>query len=234
MAGSHVPKFGNWDDDNVPYTTYFENARKERASVIRNPNDPEENPGAFMHMRGKLESDGDPSLFQIPHPVNSNKPISSRPRYAEGHRRHNAHLRQGHRSMSSEFGNEKTTSEHSLAGHQYANSDKRRGRAEGKNSFSVSVSGHSRLRNKSYASDDNKHHRSPSVPKFGAWDEADPKSGDGFTAIFNKVREEKQSPSSLFPVVHPQPNNFLDGHSKHRSSSLDSKICCCIFSRKRN
>ncbi|GLT25211.1 hypothetical protein SLA2020_003550 [Shorea laevis] len=213
MAGFHVPKFGDWDDDNVPYTTYFENARKERASVIMNPNDPKENPGAFMHMRGKLESDGDPSLFQIPHPVNSNsnKPISSRPRYAKGHRRHNAHLRQGHMSMSSEFGNEKTTSEHSLAGHQYANSDKRRALAEGKNSFSVSVSGHSRLRNKSYASDENKHHRSPPVPKFGAWDEADPKS-----------------------VVHPQPNNFLDGHSKHRSSSPDSKICCCIFSRKRN
>lgn len=45
---SHVPKFGNWDGDNVPYTAYFENARKEKAGGITiNPNDPEQNPEAF-------------------------------------------------------------------------------------------------------------------------------------------------------------------------------------------
>lgn len=47
---SHVPKFGNWDGDNVPYTAYFENARKEKAGGIRiNPNDPEQNPEAFSN-----------------------------------------------------------------------------------------------------------------------------------------------------------------------------------------
>ncbi|KAF6173215.1 hypothetical protein GIB67_026910 [Kingdonia uniflora] len=46
---SHVPKFGNWDSENVPYTTYFENARKEKGTGLKkmNPNDPEENPDAF-------------------------------------------------------------------------------------------------------------------------------------------------------------------------------------------
>lgn len=45
---SHVPKFGNWDGDNVPYTVFFENARKEKSNgVIINPNDPEQNPEAF-------------------------------------------------------------------------------------------------------------------------------------------------------------------------------------------
>ena len=32
--GAHIPKFGNWDNDgNVPYTVYFDNARKGRASA---------------------------------------------------------------------------------------------------------------------------------------------------------------------------------------------------------
>lgn len=44
---SNVPKFGNWEgEENVPYTAYFEKARKGRAapgSRVTNPNDPEYN-----------------------------------------------------------------------------------------------------------------------------------------------------------------------------------------------
>ncbi|GMI72694.1 RPM1 interacting protein 4 [Hibiscus trionum] len=53
---SHVPKFGDWDNDDLPYTAYFENARKEKGGKIMNPNDPEDNPEAFMYMRGGQES----------------------------------------------------------------------------------------------------------------------------------------------------------------------------------
>lgn len=47
---SHVPKFGNWEsDDNVPYTAYFDKARKGRPGTkIINPNDPEENPDLYI------------------------------------------------------------------------------------------------------------------------------------------------------------------------------------------
>lgn len=42
---SHVPKFGNWESgESVPYTAYFDKARKTRGGKIINPNDPEENP----------------------------------------------------------------------------------------------------------------------------------------------------------------------------------------------
>jgi RPM1-interacting protein 4 len=45
---AHVPKFGNWDNaGNVPYTLYFENARKGKGGKMINPNDPAENPEAF-------------------------------------------------------------------------------------------------------------------------------------------------------------------------------------------
>lgn len=43
---THVPKFGNWEnEENVPYTAYFDKARKGRTGTkMINPNDPEENP----------------------------------------------------------------------------------------------------------------------------------------------------------------------------------------------
>lgn len=50
QKNAHVPKFGNWDNDgNVPYTLYFENARKGKGAggKMINPNDPAENPEAF-------------------------------------------------------------------------------------------------------------------------------------------------------------------------------------------
>ncbi|KAM7521830.1 hypothetical protein LguiA_011732 [Lonicera macranthoides] len=49
---SHVPKFGNWEgEDNVPYTVYFDKARKDRTGgKMINPNDPQENPGMFPNM----------------------------------------------------------------------------------------------------------------------------------------------------------------------------------------
>lgn len=34
--------------------------------------------------------------------------------------------------------------------------------------------------------------RGAAVPKFGEWDENNPASADGYTHIFNQVREEKQ------------------------------------------
>nr|Q8S3M3.1 RecName: Full=NOI-like protein [Elaeis oleifera]AAL87238.1 nitrate-induced NOI-like protein [Elaeis oleifera] len=46
---AHVPKFGNWDGENISYTTYFETVHRDKGdgSKIFNPNDPEENPQAF-------------------------------------------------------------------------------------------------------------------------------------------------------------------------------------------
>ncbi|KAF6139478.1 hypothetical protein GIB67_034914 [Kingdonia uniflora] len=46
---SHVPKFGNWEsEDNVPYTVYFDKARKGKTGgKMINPNDPQDNPDEF-------------------------------------------------------------------------------------------------------------------------------------------------------------------------------------------
>ncbi|XP_010326284.1 RPM1-interacting protein 4 isoform X1 [Solanum lycopersicum] len=52
MARPNVPKFGNWEnDDNTPYTVYFEKARQTRGTgKMMNPNDPEENPDMFRNL----------------------------------------------------------------------------------------------------------------------------------------------------------------------------------------
>lgn len=83
LLQSHVPKFGNWDGDNIPYTTFFENARRERAGMKMNPNDPEENPEAFMISQGGLvaghEIDGgNQPRFVAIHGQNIQRPTSEK------------------------------------------------------------------------------------------------------------------------------------------------------------
>jgi RPM1-interacting protein 4 len=156
---SHVPKFGNWDDnDNIPYTVYFENARKDKGGVkIMNPNDPE----AFMSMREGLE-------INAVH-ANSNNSVSSleKPHKIKGrHSRPPAHPRNSsssnqqksgsHRSITSESASDRSGSDYSLMqpGHRRGMSDmkkKKKNSSDGSNSFSTSVAGHARERTGSYS-----------------------------------------------------------------------------------
>ncbi|XP_059440652.1 RPM1-interacting protein 4-like [Corylus avellana] len=242
---SHVPKFGNWDDnDSIPYTIYFENARKDKGGVkMMNPNDPEENPEAFMCMREGLAVN-----------VNSNNSISSSEKQQNkgGHSRPPAHPRNNiitssnqqksgsHRRITSESGSERSGSDYSLMqpGHRRVRSDMKKKKNtssdHGSNSFSTSGTRHSTSRERtagSYSSNDHMtaHHKVASVPKFGAWDESDPKSGEGFTVIFNKVKEEKQIAATQFASEPTQSSYYSNAHGHGRSSSR-SKICCCLFS----
>lgn len=53
---------------------------------------------------------------------------------------------------------------------------------------------------------------SNAVPKFGDWDEKNPASADGYTYIFNKVREERQSTveGTVEPAMVTGPSNPTD------------------------
>ncbi|GAV61225.1 AvrRpt-cleavage domain-containing protein [Cephalotus follicularis] len=197
-----------------------------------NPNDhPEENPEAFMNWGGGLEVDNDD------HPVQPDDLlVGVEKQHSEGHTRHNAlkgdniDQRSGsHKRGTSASGIDKRNSDYSpmTPGHRRTKSDRKKSLVEG-SGFS---SGHSRQKSGSCASHDN-HHRTASVPKFGAWDENDPSSGEGFTVIFNKVKEEKQSTSAKFPSVPKQPsNNYSHNRRKPGSPSSISKICCFQCSR---
>ena len=54
------------------------------------------------------------------------------------------------------------------------------------------------------------HEDSTAVPKFGDWDERNPSSADGYTHIFNKVREEKQTVEGPVPAMVTEPSNPTD------------------------
>ena len=59
------------------------------------------------------------------------------------------------------------------------------------------------------------------MPKFGEWDESNPSSADGFTHIFNKVREEKQTGSAKVPHITDDSvylNSYGHGSGSYKSS----------------
>ncbi|KAF5472726.1 hypothetical protein F2P56_009420 [Juglans regia] len=254
---SHVPEFGNWENDNIPYTAYFENARKEKGGVMINPNDPEENPEAFMYMgRGALEMTAHDHYraVQAPnhlHVDSSTKSVSpeEKQHIDKGHTSHRSHHRNpsdlqkngNPRIIEFESGSSyrSSKSDYSLMqqpSHRRKRSDnKKTPAADGVDSFSSTVAGHGRQRVGSYSSveivNDVQHRRgASSIPKFGAWNEADPKSGEGFTVIFNRLKEKKQTEISHFPVVQQQQPSYHSNTERHERSSPRSKICCCLFS----
>lgn len=57
------------------------------------------------------------------------------------------------------------------------------------------------------------------VPKFGEWDENNPASADGFTHIFNKVREEK---AGKVPGTPPQPSYY---DARKPAGNDSAKVC---------
>ncbi|KAK6149727.1 hypothetical protein DH2020_017252 [Rehmannia glutinosa] len=209
---SHVPKFGNWDGDNVPYTAYFENARKEKTGGVRiNPNDPEQNPEAF--------SIGGPSSN-----VSQISPDNHVARKKFVHQR-NAYDQQksaSPKTLASQSSSDKSPSDNSVTSvlrpnHQRKKSDRSKYASDiryppspGPNSFNPA---------------DDYSYRSVSVPKFGQWDETDPRSAEGFTVIFNKVKEEKQIAAAKFPPVPLQTTNNYQTNQKEETR----KKCCCLF-----
>ncbi|KAJ1383974.1 RIN4, pathogenic type III effector avirulence factor Avr cleavage site [Sesbania bispinosa] len=80
---------------------------------------------------------------------------------------------------------------------------------EGKSSYDSShgTPGRSRLRpvNRGDETPD----RGAAVPKFGEWDESNPASADGYTHIFNKVREEKHVGAGHVPGTPPNGRPYV-------------------------
>lgn len=120
-----MPKFGNWDNDNVAYTQYFENARKQKTGMKMNPNDPEENPEAFFMRAGSgADYEGHhPYAIVVPQPPNSHMGHSK-----IRHRPHRSGTGSYNKSISSESNNsgEKSSPDYSLLQQRRARSHKKK------------------------------------------------------------------------------------------------------------
>ncbi|CAH2052582.1 unnamed protein product [Thlaspi arvense] len=200
MARSNVPKFGNWEgEENVPYTAYFDKARKARAppgGKVTNPNDPEYN------------SDPQPP------------PSKTRPEQAEPVRRSREHMRSREESELKQF------SDGGGSSNEAAN--KRQGRASQNNSYDKSplhknsYDGTGRSKPKPNVRADESPEKVTVVPKFGDWDENNPASADGYTHIFNKVREERSSGANV------SGSSRTPTHTSSRSNPSNTFKCCCF------
>ncbi|KAH1048732.1 hypothetical protein J1N35_039516 [Gossypium stocksii] len=218
MARFRLPKFNEWENDNTSYSPSFERI---------NPNDSMENPKASLHTNGESS---DSSKLDLASKRNGDGKgtLSNRTGAYDHHK--STTSASSHKRMALESGSEKSNPDYSLvtASHRRVYSSQRKAHVRRSNSSSSSVSGQFISTQKSNQLDSNKHHRraSSSIPKFGEWDETDPTSGEMFTAIYSRVKEEKTHVLSDFdfPI-----SNYSD-QSKHRSPSWYSKICRCLAS----
>ncbi|KAK7256091.1 hypothetical protein RIF29_29525 [Crotalaria pallida] len=250
----HLPEFGNWGED-VPYTAYFDKARKDRpGSKMINPNDPEENLDSVNHNsssadlppskprvdsedpsgKGSVRSthvgreDSDPKNFSYS-PARQNN-VGNRSAGDSGHRHggHGAGSAETRRRPSRQSTGSEYSVERSPLHRQARAPGKDSPSWEGKSSYDNShgTPGRSRLRpvNRGDETPD----RGAAVPKFGGWDESNPETGDGYTHIFEKVREERQVAAGNAPGT-PNGRSYA---VKNQPANDKAQGCCFWWGRK--
>ncbi|KAK4268276.1 hypothetical protein QN277_024956 [Acacia crassicarpa] len=214
---SHVPKFGNWDNDSVAYTAFFDKARQDRTGTkMINPNDPEENPDLVLHNSSSADQHPPKPRADLKDPAGKQSSKSSlelqrstdgnpnnsfgSPARPGGHGGGSADTRKkpARQSAGSEYSFERSPL------HRQARTPGRDSPAwDGKNSYENSHGTPGRSRLKPVNRGDETPDRGAAVPKFGDWDESNPASADGYTHIFNKVREERQGGAGNVPGTPP-------------------------------
>ncbi|XP_031480289.1 RPM1-interacting protein 4-like [Nymphaea colorata] len=200
---ANVPQFGNWSSgDQVPYTVCFEKARKRRGGPLVNPNDPRENPSAFGEApqvpdcAAPNDHHENPGAFVAAPPaapVPKHDPLRS----AEALRKPTdfpGQLDRGgttasdlaKRGKRENGGGDRTAGYASPQPYHEERVYRRDSASETKNS----TDGGPRLKNRSAVRADNVG-TGPAIPKFGAWNEADPSASAGYTGIFDQVRVDR-------------------------------------------
>ncbi|KAL5215537.1 hypothetical protein ABZP36_006938 [Zizania latifolia] len=198
MAQPDIPAFGNLDiTGNTSYTQKFENARKNRKTGISShPNDPRRH--AEPPVRSPLHSAHTPD----PHGQSPMNPPHGRRHETDPHRRHSlpqrvlgatasaprSPYRMVPGSASSAQPNNPSKPKHRLAG---MHALERRTSSEGHGQHTP---GRSRMRQGGQGYDEPED--DVAIPKFGEWDEDNAASGEKYTGIFNRVRDDKLSPNS--------------------------------------
>ncbi|KDP39344.1 hypothetical protein JCGZ_01101 [Jatropha curcas] len=251
-----VPKFGNWEnEENVPYTVYFEKARKGRSQGKMNRIESQENSDSFNTKKPPIQA----SSFQmgqegtdlrstdssLHHSFNANdaghrdspKPLKQKHDHKRGGRRDtgarrvavdslNHHKRGMQRSAVSDLSIEHSPNRTKVGGKGNGLSSlswERNGSSDGTHGQAPMTPGTSRLRSATQA--DDTPDGSAAVPKFGDWDETNPASADGYTHIFNRVRQERQGGAAKVPVL-PTERSHSNGQKKYGKEK--SKSCCCF------
>ncbi|MQM01091.1 hypothetical protein Taro_033842 [Colocasia esculenta] len=242
---AHVPKFGNWDGDgNVPYTQYFDSARKGRnVGKFINPNDPQQNPSAFpegasVPHASPLRNASEPEILKHRneqhtskednyHHRHSNSPAHNdaagcKPGTDASNQQHGewVNINDHKRTSRGNSGSERSFDRSPLHSHYQVKSSSKGGVSsparerktslESGHGFAPSPNTQGRSKLRMADGGDQTADKGSTVPKFGDWDEKNPSSADGFTHIFNKVREEKQVGAGKAPIIKTDPVFYND------------------------
>ncbi|CAL9073969.1 unnamed protein product, partial [Musa textilis] len=188
----HVPRFGDWNQ-NAAYTTYFDTARKGKATGpnLVNPNDPEQSPE--LHKPGTLAAE--PSY---PYPKQGSVNQQPKPNNAREERQ----LEGGYAQAPPQ----PRSSSRRATVDRYGRNHAAARRNPGEAGYVPSPSPVSPSRAGNARGGVARRQRPTAVPKFGEWDATDPKSSAGYTVIFNQVKEDKKaSAAAHLPTVPGQP-----------------------------
>ncbi|XP_077229057.1 RPM1-interacting protein 4-like isoform X3 [Tasmannia lanceolata] len=246
---SHVPKFGNWEaEENVPYTAYFDKARKGKTGEkMINPNDPQENPDAFSDDAPPVHAPPSKTEPEVPTPASVAAALKTRDerrtskedselrrstdspgRPRDPPRRAN---RQGGTSVDHSPLHPNYQPRAASKGGVSSPSWERKGSSEGGSHGGLAPNTPGRSRLRPTARGDETPEKGAAVPKFGEWDENNPASADGYTHIFNKVREEKQIGSAKVPVM-PTDSSYPYGRKQENTRDSESTMCGCFSWRR--
>ncbi|KAK8654124.1 hypothetical protein V6N13_128099 [Hibiscus sabdariffa] len=229
MQRSRVPKFGTWESEgNVPYTAYFNKAREGRnGGKIVNPNDPQESPELHQEPVGhgprRSREEGELKQYADSPARNENgnrraSGDSTPSRYGRGVGSGEATKRFTRASIGSENSIDKSPLHHQARG--AGRSSMVSPAWEGKTSYDSSHGTPGRSKMRPSARGNGSPDKGAAVPKFGDWDEKNPSSADGYTHIFNLVREERNNGGNATPGERSPYNNTprnrkpTNGHAK--------------------
>ncbi|XP_059660151.1 RPM1-interacting protein 4-like [Cornus florida] len=253
----HVPQFGNWESgENVPYTVYFEKARKGKTGgKMINPNDPQENPDMFPGIAAQAspsrsrnvpeEPVGRAAVRPAAHEVRVSRedsdlrqfngpPVRNGNMGPKGANESSAHQRHGGRGPSSgrpvrnSVGSEHSIERSPLHPHYQAKvmgKGSESSSFEGKNSYELS---HGKSRLKPVTRGDESPDRGAAVPKFGDWDEKNPSAADGYTHIFNQVREERHTGPGQAQGTVNKPSTYGSYPPVQKRNANGNSKCGCF------
>ena len=67
------------------------------------------------------------------------------------------------------------------------------------------------------------HQKVAAMPKFGEWDEKDPKSGESFTVIFSQLKQEKITETDEVPHVPSKLADFSNVPNHHNRPTAKTR-----------
>ncbi|CAI9271349.1 unnamed protein product [Lactuca saligna] len=233
---AQVPKFGNWEnEEDVPYTAYFEKAKKARKTKAQFPDPSSNNELPFQAPEEADIKHGDSTKSEPERRNTSRTEEESRVSQEEVNMKKSSDSLPNPRrtSRQSGGGSDRSFDNSPMHSHTPARSGNKGNTgsspmSERKVSSEVihgppsSTPGRSKL--KQVPRGDETDDDGPAIPKFGGWDEKDPASAEAYTHIFNKAREDRHNGGGKSPMVSTDNVDFYGQNQR----SENSKGCGCF------